>query len=148
MITREQIRGIVEEKLKETDRFPVEVIVKPGNRIMVFIDSDTHITIDHCIELSKHIEQQFDRNTEDFELNVSSSGLDQPYRLSRQYIKNIGREVMVTDNEGNKVSGVLKAADSIGFEVFETKKIKKEISEKLHHFKYAEIKETKEIIKF
>lgn len=148
MITRELILGIVEEKLKGTDRFPVEVFVKSGNRILVFIDSDSNITIDHCIELSKYIEKQLDRDTEDFELNVSSSGLDQPYRLSRQYIKNIGREVMVTDNEGNKVSGLLKAADANGFDVLETKKIKKEISEKLYHFKYTEIKETKEIIKF
>lgn len=148
MITRDQIRKLAEEKLEGTDRFLVEVLVKPGNRIMVFIDSDSHVSIDHCVELSRFIEKQLDRETDDFELNVSSSGLDQPYKLSRQYIKNIGREVSVTDNEGNKVNGVLKNADENGFEVLETKKVKKEITEKRYIFKYSEVKETKEIIKF
>lgn len=148
MITRDQIRRLAEEKLEGTDRFLVEVLVKPGNRIMVFIDSDSHVSIDHCVELSRHIEKQLDRESDDFELNVSSSGLDQPYKLSRQYIKNIGREVSVTDNEGNKVTGILKNADEKGFEVLETRKIKKEITEKLYNYSYSEIKETKEIIKF
>lgn len=148
MITRDQIRRLAEEKLEGTDRFLVEVLVKPGNRIMIFIDSDSHVSIDHCVELSRHIEKQLDRESDDFELNVSSSGLDQPYKLSRQYIKNIGREVSVTDNEGNKVTGILKKADENGFEVIETRKIKKEITEKLYIFSYSEIKETKEIIKF
>lgn len=148
MITRDQIRRLAEEKLEGTDRFLVEVLVKLGNRIMIFIDSDSHVSIDHCVELSRHIEKQLDRESDDFELNVSSSGLDQPYKLSRQYIKNIGREVSVTDNEGNKVTGILKNADENGFEVIETRKIKKEITEKLYFFSYSEIKETKEIIKF
>lgn len=148
MITREQIRRLAEEKLEGSDRFLVEVIVKSGNRILVFIDSDSHVTIDNCVELSRHIEKQLDRESDDFELNVSSSGLDQPYKLSRQYIKNIGREVAVTDNEGNKVTGMLKSADENGFEILEIKKIKKEVTENLYQYKYTDIKETKEIIKF
>lgn len=148
MITREQIRRLAEEKLEGTDRFLVEVMVKPGNRILVFIDSDSRVTIDNCVELSRHIEKQLDRESDDFELNVSSSGLDQPYKLSRQYIKNIGREVAVTDNDGNKVTGILKSADENSFEILEIKKIKKEVTEKLYQFKYTDIKETKEIIKF
>ena len=148
MITREQIRRLAEEKLEGTDRFLVEVMVKPANRILVFIDSDSRVTIDNCVELSRHIEKQLDRESDDFELNVSSSGLDQPYKLSRQYIKNIGREVAVTDNDGNKVTGILKSADENSFEILEIKKIKKEVTEKLYQFKYTDIKETKEIIKF
>ena len=75
-----------------------------SGEIRIFIDSDSRVLIEHCIELSKFIESQLDRDVEDFELNVSSSGLDQPYRLSRQYIKNIGREVSVLQKDNTKIN--------------------------------------------
>lgn len=148
MIRESQIRKLAEAHLAGTDRFIVDVIVKPGNRILVFIDSDTSVLIDHCASLSRYIESHLDRDTEDFELNVSSSGIDHPYTLVRQYIKNTGREVIVTLPDEQKITGTLVAADQKGFDILEKKKEKKIITEIAHHFAYSEIKETKEVIKF
>jgi ribosome maturation factor RimP len=97
--------------------------------------------------LSKFIESQLDREIEDFELNVSSSGLDQPYKLSRQYIKNIGREVAVLQKDNTKIEGTLLAADENGFTLKTVTKVKKIITENTHTFLYSDIKETKEIFK-
>ena len=148
MISESLIKGLIEEHLQGSDRFLVELLIKSGNRILVFIDSDTSVLIEHCVSLSRHIEQQLDRDEEDFELNVSSAGLDQPYRLVRQYVKNIGRDVAVLLADGSKISGKLVAADNEAFEVLEVTKVKKVVTENKHRLAYNEIKETKEIIKF
>jgi len=148
MISENQIKSLIDEQLQGSDRFLVDLVIKPGNRIMVFIDSDTAVLIEHCISLSRYIESHLDRDSEDFELNVSSAGLDHPYKLIRQYIKNLGREVSVTLSDGIKISGTLTQADESGFTVLEKTKQKKIITETEHRFSYNEIKETKEIIKF
>ncbi len=148
MIKESFIRSLIEEHLEGSDRFLVELSIKSGNRILVFIDSDTSVLIEHCISLSRHIESNLDRDSDDFELNVSSSGLDHPYKLMRQYVKNIGREVSVTMNDGTKITGELKSADNSGFEVIERTKIKKIITEQTHLIAFSDAKETKEIIKF
>ena len=147
MISEQLIKDLTTLHLEGTDRFAVSVAVRSDNRIRVFIDSDTHVLIEHCIELSKFIESQLNREIEDFELNVSSSGLDQPYKLSRQYIKNIGREVSVLLKDNSKIEGALQTADEEGFSVKEVTKVKKVIVETTHKFLYSDIKETKEIIK-
>ena len=147
MISEQLIKELTNTHLEGTDRFAVSIAVRSDNRIRIFIDSDTHVLIEHCIELSKFIESQLDRDIEDFELNVSSSGLDQPYKLSRQYIKNIGREVAVLLKDNNKIDGTLIAADNESFSIKEITKVKKTITETTHSFQYRDIKETKEIIK-
>jgi ribosome maturation factor RimP len=146
MISEQLIKDLTTQHLAGSDRFAVSIAVRSDNRIRIFIDSDTHVLIEHCIELSKFIESQLDRDAEDFELNVSSSGLDQPYKLSRQYIKNIGRNVSVLQKDNNKIEGTLIAADEQGFSVKEITKVKKVITETTHNFLYSDIKETKEII--
>lgn len=148
MIAEKQILELIEAHFTGTDLFPVEVKVKPGNRIYIFIDSDTSVTIAQCIGLSRFIEKQFDREIEDFELNVSSSGLDQPYKLIRQYIKNVGRDVAVVKKDKIKIEGRLLAADEEGINVLESIKLKKVVTETNHRLLYEEIAETKEIIKF
>lgn len=148
MITEKQILELIETHFVGTDLFAVEVKVKQGNRIFVFIDSDTNVTIAQCVGLSRFIEKHFDREIEDFELNVSSSGLDQPYKLVRQYIKNIGREVAVVMKDKRRIEGRLLEADAEGINVLETVKVKKLVTETNHRLLYQEIAETKEIIKF
>ena len=147
MISEQLIKDLTNQHLEGTDLFIVSVAVRSDNRIRIFIDSDTHVSIEHCIVLSKFIESQLDRGIEDYEINVSSSGLDQPYKLSRQYIKNIGREVSVLLNDNNKIEGTLITADEQGFSVTQITKVKKVITETTHSFLYSDIKETKEIIK-
>ena len=140
MISEQLIKELTNTHLEGTDRFAVSIAVRSDNRIRIFIDSDTHVLIEHCIELSKFIESQLDRDIEDFELNVSSSGLDQPYKLSRQYIKNIGREVAVLLKDNNKIDGTLIAADNESFSIKEITKVKKTITETTHSFQYSDIK--------
>ena len=147
MISEQLIKDLTYSHLEGTDRFAVSVAVRSDNRIRIFIDSDTHVLIEHCIELSKYIESQLNRDIEDFELNVSSSGLDQPYKLARQYKKNVGREVSVMLKDNSKVEGTMTEADDEGFTVKQITKVKKIITETTHRFLYSDIKETKEIIK-
>ena len=148
MIKESYIKELIEEHLSGTDRFLVDVLIKSGNRILVFIDSDSSVLIEHCISLSRHIESNLDREVEDFELNVSSAGLDHPYKLVRQYKKNLGREVSVVMSDGTRLSGELLAADDTGFDLMVRTKVKKVITENTHRILYSDVKETKEIIKF
>ncbi|NTW32887.1 MAG: hypothetical protein HGB12_09715, partial [Bacteroidetes bacterium] len=71
MITEALIKNLAEQHISGTDKFVVSIKIKPGNKIFIFIDADSHITIADCVSLSKFIESQFDRDIEDFEIEVS-----------------------------------------------------------------------------
>ena len=102
--------------------------------------------MDDCIELSRTIEGQLDRDAEDFELNVSSAGADQPLKMTRQYRKNIGRDVEVVYLDGEKVEGELKAAEDEGFTLF-IPGTKKQAPQEVQ-INYRDVKSTKVVIKF
>lgn len=151
MISKGLIQRIVEEKLTDT-MFIVDISVGTGNAISVVIDSDSGLSIDKCIEMSRHIEHQFDREVEDFSLEVSSPGLTQPFKVLRQYLKNLGKEVEIVTAKGDKVVGTLKSADEKSFFV-ETKndiKIdgKKTVDIKTIEFFPNDIKTVKPVITF
>lgn len=153
MILKEDIVKIVEQYIQDP-MFLVDVVVRPGNVIVVELDSDNSIGIDDCIDLSKKIESQLDRDTEDFELEVGSAGITSPFKIVRQYKKNIGNEVEVLTKDGRKLAGILKACDDNGFVLTVVNKIKPEgakkkveVEEQLS-FGYEEIKHTKYLIRF
>jgi ribosome maturation factor RimP len=148
MINAEEIRKTVEEKIEGSDKFVVEVKVRSGNRIVVLLDSDTSLSIDDCIKITRHIESVYDRETEDYDLMVSSAGIDQPYKLLRQYIKNIGREVEVSLRDKTIFTGKLMAADENGIKVYRKTKVKKVETEETRDFPFSEIIQTKEVISF
>lgn len=154
MIEQNIIKDIVEQYIQGTPMFVVDVAVRPGNVIVVEIDSDDPIGIDDCIALSKYIESKLDRDEEDFELEVGSSGLSSPFKIPRQYVKNIGNEVEVLTKKGQKLSGILKSAAEKGFVITVKKKVKPEGSKKKVEmeedfpFGYEEIKYTKYLIRF
>ncbi len=148
MIDKSDIQREVEKALGESDKYVVEVKVKAGNRITVLLDSDTHITIDDCVAVTRHIESAFSRETEDYDLTVSSAGIDQPYKLLRQYIKNIGREVEVSLADRSVFKGKLIAADKDKITVYRKTKVKKVETEETREIPFSEIKQTKEIISF
>jgi ribosome maturation factor RimP len=151
MIKEKDIKGIVEAHFRDTDKFLVSVKVKPGNKIMVFIDADSSVSISDCAQLSRFIESHLDRETEDFEMEVSSAGLDFPLSLERQYKKNIGRDLKVTLNDGTVKKGVLSSWSVLGIEMIETviekKNKKKEITKVPVLLKFEQIKETRLEIK-
>ena len=153
MITEELIRQFTNEQLEGSNKFLISVKVRNGNHITVVIDGDEPLRIDDCIAVSKHIESKYDREVEDFELRVFSAGIDQPYVLLRQYIKNIGREVEVTLMDGAVHKGILLSANEQHIQLDEkgSKKKKKTIGtveEAVNLIPFSEIKQTKEIISF
>ncbi len=154
MITKEQIENLIKPKIDEEDLFQVEVSVNSSNKISVFIDGDKGVTIDQCMALSRFIEQNLNRDEEDYELDVSSSGLDLPLKVQRQYIKNIGRSVAIILKNGQKLTGKLVNANDVGINleveknvVLEGKKRKQKITE-IMPLNYSDIKSTKIVVSF
>ena len=117
MIEKIKVLELVSEALEGTDKFLVNIKITPDNRIFVDIDGDSGVTIDDCIALSRAVEGRLDREDEDFELNVGSAGVDQPLKLTRQYIKNVGRDVEVVLTDGSRLEGTMTAADAEGITV-------------------------------
>lgn len=126
MIDKSVVAALAEEKLKDSESYLVDVQVKPGNFIVVEIDNDGGIDIEECIAISKFIEANLDREVEDYELEVGSAGVTAPFKVLRQYQKNIGNEVEILGKNGIKYQGVLKSADENGCVLTITKKVKPE----------------------
>ena len=106
----------VEQKVEalistEPELFLVEVRIKPANNIKVFIDGDKGVSIEKLVQYNRKLYKEIEESTMfpngDFSLEVSSPGLDEPLKLHRQYLKNIGRYVEVTDKEGSQKDGKL-----------------------------------------
>ena len=142
MIDKVEILDLIREVLDGTDKFLVDLHVSKDNRINVSIDGDNGINIDDCIELSRHIEGNLDREKEDFELNVASAGLDSPLKLLRQYKKNVGRSLKVETMDGEVKEGVLMEAtdEKIVLKLELTKKQKKEGVSDAFECQYEQIK--------
>jgi ribosome maturation factor RimP len=109
MIAKEHIYSVVEEILGGTGFFLVDVHISRGNLIQVFLDHANGITLDHCAEFSKKIEERLSREEEDYELQVSSPGLGQPIRVIPQYRKAIGQKLEILLDEGEKIKGILES---------------------------------------
>ncbi len=118
---------MIAERIAEHDPnlFVVELKISSSNVISVELDKmNGNVSVEDCIKVSRNIEHNLDREKEDFELNVSSAGLDKGFRVLAQYRKNVGREVKVKLNEGGSVQGVLKQADNDRIVVETTRKEK------------------------
>ena len=149
MISKERVQSVIEEILSGTDKFVVDVTVQPTNRISVYLDSDTSITIHDCQEISRTIESRLDREKEDFDLTVSSAGLDRPMKQLRQFRKNIGKDIEVTREDGTNIQGILVKADENAMELeYLVGRKKKEIIRETTIIPLSEIKTVKIIIKF
>jgi len=141
MIERTRIEKLVSEFIDGTGIFLVAVKVSTSNRIVVLADTMKGITIDECAELHKHIEKNLDHNTVDFELQVSSPGLDTPFKVIEQYYRNEGSKVEVVSTDGEKVTGKLKNVTGGGFELETEIKVKGKTSEiKDISFNFDEVK--------
>jgi ribosome maturation factor RimP len=154
MITISLINDIVTKIVDQSDLFIVEITVMPGNKMVVLVDSMKGVSIDECSLLSRAIEQHLNREVEDFELEVSSPGLNKPFKVPQQYHKNTGREVDVVLKSGQKISGKLVSVGNNDFAIEVQKKIKPEgkkrpqvITEKLS-FTFNEVKATSIVINF
>lgn len=153
-ITRENITKVVLEHLQETDIFLIDVTIRSGNNIEILIDSPTGIDIKKCVRLNRAVEAVFNRDVEDYALDVASPGADRPFKVKQQYTKNVGRDVEVTLNEGKPESGTLTEVTETEITISRTvkkkiegKKKKEEVTEVLT-FPFEQIKSTKVILKF
>lgn len=152
MIDTNQLNEIIEAAVRGEGAFVVDTIIKPTNNIQLYIDKQEGLTIADCVKVSRKIEALLDRDVEDYELNVSSPGLDEPFKVVEQYIKNIGRKVEVLTIENQIITGELLKADDKGVEIQVTKKEKvnnkKQIITNIIHLNYNQIKKTKIVIIF
>ncbi len=154
MIDKNVVTRIVDEWLEGKDYFLVDLTISPDDKIVVEIDHADGMWIDDCVELSRYIESKLDREEEDYELEVGSAGIGQPFKVFRQYQIHVGSPVEVLDKEGKKWTGVLTEADENGFTITVEVKVKPEgakrprMEERAVSFKYDEIKYTKYSISF
>jgi ribosome maturation factor RimP len=147
MIEKQYIQGVVKEFMSGTNLFLVAVKVSSANRITVLADKNGGITIEECAAIHRHIESSLDRDKEDFELQVSSPGLDLPFGVIEQYYKNEGKKVEVVDNEGTKYAGILKNVTGGGFELNAEVKVKGKPKElKDISFNFDQVKTTRVIL--
>jgi ribosome maturation factor RimP len=154
MISKDIVYQIVENFIANTDYFLVDLKITQDNSISVEIDSFEGVTIDFCADLNKHIESEIDREIEDYELEVGSAGLTEPFKVLKQYEKNIGNDVETLTKSGKKITGVLTEVNENNF-VLEIEKSERPegakrkviVSETLT-FPYEDIKTTKYIIRF
>lgn len=154
MISKDSVSQIVSEFIADSEYYITDISVSADNRIVVEIDAFEGVSLDFCIDLNKYIESKFDREAEDFELEVSSAGLTEPFKVLKQYEKNIGNEVEVLTRKGAKVSGILTAVNENTFTVGIEKKVLPEGSKRKitivedAEFSYPDVKYTKYIIRF
>lgn len=126
MIDKQLLTDAIIKEIADTDLFLVDVSINPGNSIVVEIDSMQSVDLDTCARITRAIEAQFDRDVEDYELEVGSSGLTSPFKVRQQYVKNIGNEVEVLTADGRKLKGVLTAVGDEDFTIEIAKKVKVE----------------------
>ena len=153
MIDKQQVISIAEKWLNTKEGyFLVDVDVTLDNRIVVEIDQAEGVWIDDCVDLSRFIEASLDRDVEDYELEVGSAGIGQPFKVLQQYINHIGQEVEVFPKSGAKLKGILVSADEKGFAVKVQQKQKVEGSKRPKTvevempFGYDEVKYVKYVI--
>ncbi|MGC9375195.1 MAG: ribosome assembly cofactor RimP [Bacteroidales bacterium] len=154
MINKKQIETIIDGIVKEKNAYVVDLMVNSSNKIILELDSFDGFTIDDCADVSRIIEQNIDRDKEDFALEVSTPGLSNPFKVWQQYKKNIGQEVETILKDGHKIQGNLVDVNEEKIVIEETKKVKIEGKKKKqtlvekHPLSFEDIKSTKIVIKF
>jgi|TARA_R110000737_G_scaffold351986_1_gene396058 ribosome maturation factor RimP len=157
MIAKKTVMELIDERMAELDAglFVVSLKISSSNIINVEIDKEEgNVSINDCMSVSRNVEHNLDREEQDFELHVSSAGLDKPLRVLPQFIKNIGRDVTVKLNNKSIETGELIQADAKGLTIRQEKRVKIEGTKKKEdiveekYFTMNEIKETKIVISF
>ena len=150
VIAKQEIIKFAEPKIKELVGFLVDVKVNTANVITVFFDRMEGVRVEHCLEISKYVEEHFDREVEDYELTVCSAGLDNAFMVDEQYQKYIGKEVGVLLTNGKRKTGLIISFDkTLILELVKKKKgSRKEYITEQVNIPKEEIKETKLKINF
>jgi ribosome maturation factor RimP len=126
MIDKNVVKQLVDEWLQGNDYFLVDINISQDDKIVIEIDHADGVWIEDCVELSRFIEDRLSRDEEDYELEVGSAGIGQPFKVAQQYVNHIGKEVEVLTAEGHKERGVLKSVDGRDFVITVKQKVKAE----------------------
>ncbi len=154
MIDKNVVKAIVNEWLADKDYFLVDIMISPDDKIVVEIDHADGVWIEDCVALSRYVEDHLSRDEEDYELEVGSAGLGQPFKVPQQYANFVGQEVEVLDADGKKYKGVLKSVDGNDFVVTTCEKVKAEgkkrpvLTDVDHAFRMDQVKYTKYLLSF
>lgn len=153
MIDKTALEKVIAQAMEGSDMFLVSTEVSADNRIVVEIERHTgNVTIDDCVAINDVVEANFDRDVEDYELEVGSAGLTSPFKVLGQYEKNCGNMVEVLTADGRKLRGILKSASAESFVITVSRKVKPEgakrpvMVEEDETLGYNEVKYTKNII--
>ena len=117
MISRDVVKTLVEEWLQGNDYFLVDINFGADDRIVIEIDHADGVWIEDCAELSRYLQEKLGDELGDYELEVGSAGIGQPFKVEQQYVNHVGDEVEVLQNDGQKTKGVLKSIDGRSFTV-------------------------------
>ncbi len=153
MIDKNLVESVVNEWLEGKDYFLVDVTVSADDCIVVTIDHAEGVWIEDCAELSRFIESKLNREDEDYELEVGSAGLGQPFRVRQQYEIHIGEMVETQTRDGHKYQGTLLEVGEDGFTMEVEQKVKPEGAKRPRkemvamHFTFEEVAFTKYLIK-
>ena len=126
MINKETIKTLTEEWLQSNDYFLVDISFSADDRIVIEIDHADGVWIEDCAELSRFLQERLGDELGDYELEVGSAGLGQPFKVAQQYVNHIGDTIEVLELEGKKVQGVLKSVDGTNFTITVQEKQKQE----------------------
>ena len=154
MIDNKTVKTLVEEWLKDNDYFLVDVHMTPDDRIIVEIDHADGVWIEDCADLSRFLQEKLGEQLDDYELEVGSAGIGQPFKVAEQYKNHIGKEVEVLDKQGKKIQGLLKSVDGDTFVVTVKEKQKVEGKKRPvlvdvdHQYDMNNIKYTKYLLSF
>ena len=156
MIERNTVKTLVEEWLEGNDYFLVDVMMSPDGRIVVEIDHADGVWIEDCAELSRFLQEHLGEELDEYELEVGSAGLGQPFKVPQQYQNHVGKEVEVLTADGKKVKGILKEVDiEAGTFVVTVEEKQKQEGKKRpvlvsvdHTFSMQEVKSTKYLLAF
>lgn len=109
---RKRIEELLHDFLEtRKDLFLIDLKISAGDDITVILDGDNGVSLQDCLDASRAIEFNMDREEHDFSLQVMSAGLSEPLATPRQFAKNIGREIEVLLNDSSKIEGELAKAD-------------------------------------
>lgn len=154
MIDKSKLQAVVEDAIKNTDMFLVDIKVSSDNRIVIELDSETGMDVNTCAQITRKIEAEFDRDAEDYELEVGSAGLTSPFKVKAQYMKNLGNEIEVLTKDGKKLQGTLASVGADDFTVEVPTKVKHEGAKRPvvepvpHQIGFDQVKLARYVIKF
>ena len=150
-----EIIDAIESEIVARGLYIIEVTVSKDNEVEVTIESEEgKVELEDCVAISRFFETKFDRETEDYSLTVTSAGLDQPFKVLKQFVKAVGKKVEVQLKGGKKMVAVLEAADEESItlkysqkEAVEGKK-KKEIVEHVDRFTMDQVNSVRPFVEF